>query len=322
LPLFQSPSRWGRCCISTPASSRRAKPPFQSPSRWGRCCISRVDPAIQHFVPVSVPFSMGTVLHPDRRRAIVLACLRFSPLLDGDGVASRTVDAGNPQLFRFSPLLDGDGVASSRHKTSLQAVTGFSPLLDGDGVASFRGHVHNDQVFFLFQSPSRWGRCCIDSTERQPLPPHPFQSPSRWGRCCIAGDRSARPTTRNVSVPFSMGTVLHPSRHKTSLQAVTGFSPLLDGDGVASPRIGQGLLRKEPVSVPFSMGTVLHRLLNRHILQHLQRVREALSSQIRFLRRTAPDLRILSSPYVSAIVCVLAFFTPLPHVCRFRQAPV
>jgi len=70
------------------------------------------------------------------------------------------------------------------------------------------------------------------------------------------------------------------------------------------------------------MGTVLHPLLNSHILQHLYCVREALSSQIRFLRRKAPNLRILSLPYVSAIVCVLAFFTPLPHVCGLRQAPV
>jgi hypothetical protein len=84
------------------------------------------------------------------------------------------------------------------------------------------------------------------------------------------------------------------------------------------------LLRRRAlhVSVPFSMGTVLHQLLNSHILQHLQRVREAFSSQIQFLRQTAPDLRILSLPYVSAIVCILAFFTPLPHVGRLRQTPV
>ena len=100
-----------------------------------------------------------------------------------------------------------------------------------------------------------------------------FQSPSRWGRCCIQGESVAIRINQIVSVPFSMGTVLHP-------------------------------------------------LLNSHILQHLYCVREALSSQIRFLRRTAPYLRILSLPYVSAIVCVLAFFTPLPHVCRLRQAPV
>lgn len=98
---------------------------------------------------------------------------------------------------------------------------------------------------------------------------------------------------------------------------------LSDEEGSASLRADVGISAGVVgVSVPFSMGTVLHPLLNRHILQHLQRAWEALSSQIRFLRRTAPYLRILSLPYVSAIVCVLAFFTPLPHVCGLRQAPV
>ena len=99
-----------------------------------------------------------------------------------------------------------------------------------------------------------------------------------------------------VSVPFSMGTVLHQA-FRDEITAGTA------------------------VSVPFSMGTVLHPLLNSHILQHLYCVREALSSQIRFLRRTAPYLRILSLPYVSAIVCVLAFLAPFPHIRRLRQPP-
>ena len=120
-----------------------------------------------------------------------------------------------------------------------------------------------------------------------------------------------------------MGTVLHRRAECSRGYMLHRFSPLLDGDGVASTAACTLHDRRmSVVSVPFSMGTVLHPLLNSHILQHLTALREALSSQIRFLRRTAPDLRILSSPYVSAIVCVLAFFTPLPHVCRLRQAPV
>src|SRR5579859_2171418 len=70
------------------------------------------------------------------------------------------------------------------------------------------------------------------------------------------------------------------------------------------------------------MGTVLHPLLNLHILHHLRGVLEAFSSRIRFLRPTARNLRILSSPYVPTIVCVLAFVTPLPDVCRLRQTAV
>ena len=61
-------------------------PAFQSPSRWGRCCIVQTN----------------------------------------ERVSSRS----------FSPLLDGDGVASMDCLTQQMAMKGFSPLLDGDGVAS------------------------------------------------------------------------------------------------------------------------------------------------------------------------------------------
>ena len=37
------------------------------------------------------------------------------------------------------------------------------------------------------------------------------------------------------------------------------FSPLLDGDGVASSTATSAMLCIELVSVPFSMGTVLHQ---------------------------------------------------------------
>ena len=63
--LFQSPSRWGRCCFAgPPIAEPREHSEFQSPSRWGRCCFmwaTRIAMAIE---------------------------IRFSPLLDGDGVAS------------------------------------------------------------------------------------------------------------------------------------------------------------------------------------------------------------------------------------------
>jgi len=70
------------------------------------------------------------------------------------------------------------------------------------------------------------------------------------------------------------------------------------------------------------MGTVLHQLLISHILHHLYAAGEASSSRIWFLRPTARNLRILSLPYVTTIVCVLAFVTPLPYVCRLRQTAV
>jgi len=80
--------------------------------------------------------------------------------------------------------------------------------------------------------------------------------------------------------------------------------------------------RKISVSVPFSMGTVLLPLLNSHILHYLWASGEGYSSRIWFLRPTARNLRILSLPYVPAIVCILAFLTPLPDVRRLWQTAV
>ena len=134
-----------------------------------------------------------------------------------------------------------------------------------------------------FQSPSRWGRCCIVSSDATVTRLSPFQSPSRWGRCCIGECGQAGASRYHVSVPFSMGTVLHlgrsshgrrrrlafqsPSRwgrcciampHAAARDECRGFSPLLDGDGVASPTRRSAARGISSVSVPFSMGTVLH----------------------------------------------------------------
>ena len=155
---------------------------------------------------VSVPFSMGTVLLADCRRSTPYMFSGFSPLLDGDGVASR-YERTPAKLRRFSPLLDGDGVASMPVFPT-RVLRGFSPLLDGDGVASRCGGGHCTHRI-QFQSPSRWGRCCFAimpataairhwfsvpfsmGTVLLPLDHAPiskllFQSPSRWGRCCFS----------------------------------------------------------------------------------------------------------------------------------------
>ena len=100
-----------------------------------------------------------------------------------------------------------------------------------------------------------------------------------------AGVKSLAPLFQS---PFSMGTVLH---RRVSVISPTGLRrvsvPLLDGDGVAIlENAGTVMELLQSVSVPFSMGTVLHLLLNSHVLQHLQRVREAFSSRVRFLRQT------------------------------------
>ena len=140
LHLFQSPSRWGRCCIVTKEHGTRCEsrvsvpfsmgtvlhpaeshtilsprtPEFQSPSRWGRCCIWKATPLPEGHPGVSVPFSMGTVLHRNWRFWLLSGELCFSPLLDGDGVASEETIVWHGAYFGFSPLLDGDGVASGQ----------------------------------------------------------------------------------------------------------------------------------------------------------------------------------------------------------------
>ena len=113
---FQSPSRWGRCCILVlHLRQRELLDAFQSPSRWGRCCIPLPLRCIGGTAVVSVPFSMGTVLHLPKNSQV-----------------------GRKYPRRFSPLLDGDGVASAQEAIRLSIVN-------------------------RFQSPSRWGRCCIRS---------------------------------------------------------------------------------------------------------------------------------------------------------------
>ncbi len=214
---------------------------FQSPSRWGRCCITAL------------------------LRCGICANACFSPLLDGDGVASRT-----PWRFRaasscFSPLLDGDGVASStssRRSSYMRAVSVpfsmgtvlhrllywppvgglacFSPLLDGDGVAS------------MTVAP-----CLFHTGSFSPL-----LDGDGVASCASRHDASGETL---VSVPFSMGTVLHHARDRQDRLRRASFSPLLDGDGVASRGAGRHSNRAFHVSVPFSMGTVLHRILPLYI---------------------------------------------------------
>ena len=233
---FQSPSRWGRCCISARdvlalgahrcfsplldgdgvASSdasvrdRGIRHGFQSPSRWGRCCIDRAVTCRASLVQVSVPFSMGTVLHRRGARSSAADCTRFSPLLDGDGVASAKSAVAFADGACFSPLLDGDGVAStlSTHAEALDSSVSvpFSmgtvlhpcsasgchawyyvsvPFSMGT-VLHLARRADGCAVAVMFQSPSRWGRCCIARRVAGiPRSSHRFQSPSRWGRCCI-----------------------------------------------------------------------------------------------------------------------------------------
>ncbi len=279
---------------------------------------------------------MGTVLHlADHLKADIERHSSFSPLLDGDGVASgRCAVEHAAVILSFSPLLDGDGVASREVQIGAQEAAIVSVPFSMGTVLHRSSEIFNNDNFAYVSVPFSMGTVLHRADQARPeCDRRSFQSPSRWGRCCIgAAGANGRGQQASFSPLLDGDGVASASASRATVSSLCCFSPLLDGDGVAScwryrsSVPSDGRVASTPcdvsVSVPFSMGTVLHPLLNSHILQHLYCVREALSSQIRFLRRKAPNLRILSLPYVSAIVCVLAFFTPLPHVCRLRQAPV
>ena len=81
-----------------------------------RCVLDR-------SLPPSLPFSMGAVLHPGGGGGEIYIATRIDLTISS----------------RFSPLLDGDGVASCHGGLHSDAdIPRFSPLLDGDSVASFR----------------------------------------------------------------------------------------------------------------------------------------------------------------------------------------
>ena len=231
---------------------------FQSPSRWGRCCIFAV------FLRV-------------------FEKVRFSPLLDGDGVASARAVLIWPFRDQFQSPSDVVCVASQQGLHP-QAVRTWCMV----SVPFSMGTVFNDRP------PDRaaiaGSSVSVPFSMGTVLHPVPeimrrtdltlFQSPSRWGRCCIVGivalfDRGSRlPFNRRfsplldggrllhqvadqleldtlgyrtVSVPFSMGTVLHRLTQATlpmepEVFPQRSFSPLLDGDGVASSSM-QGTFR-------------------------------------------------------------------------------
>ena len=307
---FQSPSRWGRCCIqrvdidalvsaavSVPfsmgtvlhpgrraharcrsacfsplldgdgvasAARRRASPrtcPFQSPSRWGRCCIGRLENGCGAKTPVSVPFSMGTVLHlaPLTSGSLPLNLFQ-SPSRWGRCCIIRSRRARGPLATRFSPLLDGDGVASRLIGVATRCRPAVSvPFSMGTVLHRWRRLLIGSPPL-LFQSPSRWGRCCIVGQFLGQWRGLRFQSPSRWGRCCIAIVRRRSNGHRNVSVPFSMGTVLHHVHDAEPHGRFPAFQSPSRWGRCCIRWSACRRTRSSTVSVPFSMGTVLHRL--------------------------------------------------------------
>src|ERR1700677_313097 len=134
---FQSPSRWGRCCIIYSQQGRYIdNMVFQSPSRWGRCCIDGADLHARGDRVVSVPFSMGTVLHPSGDRAAARGTPVSVPFSMGTVLHQGTrIDDKHDQRVSV-PFSMGTVLHPDTWTGSGGTCTSFSPLLDGDGVAS------------------------------------------------------------------------------------------------------------------------------------------------------------------------------------------
>ena len=134
--MFQSPSRWGRCCIALALLDALDFLVFQSPSRWGRCCIVRFTDQGAVLTIVSVPFTMGTVLHPP----CPLVLIRLPPV--SVPFSMGTVLHRQNQLLHITyslvsvPFSMGTVLHRGSGSPTIGLIARFSPLLDGDGVAS------------------------------------------------------------------------------------------------------------------------------------------------------------------------------------------
>jgi hypothetical protein len=166
--------------------------------------------------------------------------------------------------FRLESVLGSVGtpdcLSSFFHRTPTRCLNRVSvPFSMGTVLHHYRNHpMAGRRQIPLFQSPSRWGRCCIFQYFGHRAPKRKFQSPSRWGRCCIIVTVVAAVTEKFVSVPFSMGTVLH-----QRLRSVESSLPCVSvpfSMGTVLHLLGHfaALAMMNWVSVPFSMGTVLH----------------------------------------------------------------
>ena len=312
--VFQSPSRWGRCCITRPDAAAAASVRFQSPSRWGRCCISMTVPDhADRSSPFQSPSRWGRCCITIALIPLHSEDLRFSPLLDGDGVASSFAPVAGRRGSTFqSPSRWGRCCIEIASVTEAYVPTVSVPFSMGT-VLHRAGRARSSQcgvsvsvpfsmgtvlhpttgtslstALSWFQSPSRWGRCCIAGIiavfARRRL--FRFSPLLDRGRCCISPEQPLRPPLLSSFSPLLDGDGVASSSQRRPRVPPASFSPLLDGDGVASATMhdgvdaagfgfsplldGDGVASafvlsarfKRHVSVPFSMGTVLHRWQN------------------------------------------------------------
>ncbi len=187
-----------------------------------------------HVHQVSVPFSMGPVLHLCIGGRGAYNAPSFSPLLDGASVASRRRPPAVRRNYPVSvPFSMGPVLHLRLFPLAVPPAVSFSPLLDGASVASTQ-QGNAVAAGTVFQSPSRWGQCCIKKRPSPRLTPSRVSVPFSMGP--VLHREGPRPCSIRscVSVPFSMGPVLH-LRSRNDMEAWKYcFSPLLDGASVAS----------------------------------------------------------------------------------------
>ena len=160
---------------------------------------------------LSVPFSTGIRLRPRCLRRPLCRIRSFSPLLNGDQVATGKAKGGKWGEGGFqSPSQRGSGCDVSQFSQLTAEDMAFSPLLNGDQVATLAVRR------FLTSVPVTFS----------PL---------------LNGDQVATPgrllpgwLLPGLSVPFSTGIRLRRLHYPRCSSVQVAFSPLLNGDQVAT----------------------------------------------------------------------------------------
>ncbi len=201
---------------------------------------------------------MGTVLLCNTTQHAGSGGCSFSPLLDGDGVAFSIWDRLSGHRSGVSVPFSMGTVLLCLHGCDIESGLIVSVPFSMGTVLLCSSTTVNGQTCTLFQSPSRWGRCCFvreDTVQR-----HDIQRFSPL----LDGDGVAfpRPTARGlrrtqVSVPFSMGTVLLFSARTAGCSAAIAFQSPSRWGRCCFMEITSFAKHALRVSVPFSMGTVL-----------------------------------------------------------------
>ena len=200
--------------------------------------------------------------------AAIAEMIRFSPLHEGDTSVAQFCADGWTGISSFSPLHEGDTSVANpcppsivyRFRVSVPftrgtplwlspamdspwSQNGFSPLHEGDTSVAAAA-TSSAASCSGFQSPSRGGHLCGTLQGSYTHSKLVFQSPSRGGHLC--GPGRLRHGGRNCPFqsPSRGGHLCGRGRRSPGKAAVSGFSPLHEGDtSVATPQALRCILR-------------------------------------------------------------------------------